>query len=139
LGAPNASYFVFEYDIQSCSFKKSDSQYPLADDVAGIECWASDLCGLFRGELGPTTVVFDKSRTWTLAPKALPIDPFNLFWFYFHPLNKPDRFLSLYRRCLAKEPETVERVQWSGRDNARLCSDAEVAAKSGVAAKSNDQ
>jgi hypothetical protein len=91
------SAVTFEYDPQGCRFVPSDCEDPAAEYAGGIECWGSDLLEVLQGKLGPSSLMFGRSRAWTCDPARLPMSPHDL-WPFFNPLLSPDRMLRLYRR-----------------------------------------
>jgi hypothetical protein len=91
--------YVYEYDLASCAFTRVRETDPVADYVGGLECWASDLLALFRGELAPSAISFGRSRVWNALPERCFVGR-NELWLYCHPLRRPDRFLRLYREML---------------------------------------
>ncbi len=108
--------YVYEYDLASCAFVAAENVDPVADYVGGLECWASDLLAVFRGELAPSAISFGRCRSWNALPKRCPID-WGELWLYCHPLRRPDRFLHFYRRMLAGIGAPTPCVRASGAAN----------------------
>ena len=107
--------YVYEYDPASCAFVGVEGVDPVADYIGGLECWASDLLAVFRGELAPSAITFGRARSWNALPARCPID-WGELWLYCHPLRRPDRFLRLYRRLLAQCEGVTPCVRASGAD-----------------------
>ncbi len=108
--------YVYEYDASSCAFVPTEGVDPVRDYVGGLECWASDLLAVLRGELAPSAIWFGRSRCWSALPDRCQID-WGELWIHCHPLRRPDRFLELYRTMLASNADatTVVRASGAGR------------------------
>lgn len=102
--------FMLEYAPQACAFVEAEADNPSEAYLGGIECWASDLLAVLRGELGPTAILFGRSRLWCTVPERFDITLDAPLWMYANPLRRPERFLALYRQMLAAEPAGVPRV-----------------------------
>jgi hypothetical protein len=101
---------VLRYEPTACRFELERCADPLAEFASGLECWATDLLALLRGELGASALCYaGRLRQWNRAPGQLYVSPREL-WVYAHPLRRPDRAARLYRRLLAAEPESVARI-----------------------------
>jgi hypothetical protein len=98
--------YNYEYDSASCAFVAAEGSDPVASYVGGLECWASDLLAVFRGELAPSAISFGRSRSWNALPERATID-WGELWLYCHPLRRPDRFLDFYRQMLAASAGTL--------------------------------
>jgi hypothetical protein len=90
---------VYEYAQTSCAF------VPGRDDareqyLAGLECWASDLCAVLRGELGPIALTFGRARLWNALPARFVFDVFGELYRVSHPLRRPAATLATYERLL---------------------------------------
>jgi hypothetical protein len=90
---------VLAYEPQSCSFVPSDSDDPVNDYIAGIECWARDLHAVLTGEVGSSGLIFGRSRKWNWLPEHFHLTIAEL-WRYVHPLRRPDLFERLYANLL---------------------------------------
>jgi len=96
---------VLRYDPCACAFVPDESADPVAEFASGIECWASDLLALLRGELGPSALCYaGRLRTWNHAAQRLYFSPDTL-WVFAHPLRRPAATAALYRRLVAAQPE----------------------------------
>ncbi len=104
--------YVYEYDPASCAFVGAPGVDPVRDYVGGLECWASDLLAVFRGELAPSAITFGRSRSWNALPNRCEID-WGELWLYCHPLRRPDRFSRFYRMMLAGQEGAPRCVQAS--------------------------
>lgn len=106
---------VLRYDPRACAFALDGSADPVAEFASGIECWASDLLGLLRGEIGPSALCYaGRMRTWNHATRRLYFSPDTL-WVFAHPLRRPAAAAALYRRLVAAEPEgSAAWICWSG-------------------------
>jgi hypothetical protein len=89
--------YTYEYDATACAFVDARGDDPVADYVGGLECWASDLLAVFRGDISVGAIMFGRGRTWTALPEDVGLS-FMPLCLYAHPLRRPDRALSLYRR-----------------------------------------
>jgi L-ascorbate metabolism protein UlaG (beta-lactamase superfamily) len=96
-GAP----LVFAYVPSACAFEEASAADPRARYVAGVECWASDLAAILRGELGPIALLFGRAAVWNAAPQRFDFDPFAALHRASHPLRRPREYLATYRRLLA--------------------------------------
>ena len=105
--------YVYEYDPASCAFVATDGVDPVADYIGGLECWASDLLAVFRGELAPSAITFGRCRSWNALPARCRID-WGELWIYCHPLRRPDRFTQFYRRMLAGQAIEAPSVRAAG-------------------------
>ncbi|MCB9706777.1 MAG: MBL fold metallo-hydrolase [Myxococcales bacterium] len=98
---PAGAALVLRYDPSACCFRQVESAAPSEEFVGGIECWASDLLGLFAGELGPSALCYaGRLRVWNHAPRRLWVSP-HLLWTFAHPLRRPAATARLYRRLVA--------------------------------------
>jgi hypothetical protein len=89
---------VFAYAPSACAFALTDVAEPRARYIAGIECWASDLAAVLRGELGPIAILFGRASLWNAAPARFDFDPFAALYRASHPLRRPREYLQTYRR-----------------------------------------
>lgn len=101
---------VYEYDPTACAFVEAQGDDPVEGYVGGLECWASNLLAVFRGEIGVGAILFGRGRAWSAFPEACEVS-FHALWMYSHPLRRPDRALALYRRLRdAAAPSATVRV-----------------------------
>ena len=91
--------YVLLYTPQSAQFVPIESSDPSNRYASGMECWAVDLLKLLRGELTLPSLCFGRIRFWNAFPEQLRFSQ-KEFWIYHHPLNRPDRYLALYRRIV---------------------------------------
>lgn len=105
----SAERVVLEYQPQACGFARVRCGDPMKELASGIECWASDLLALFRGEFGPTGLAFGRGLSWS-QPSMIPVRV-TLLWNYFHPLRRPEAFLGLYRRLLRRDGDVSPTVR----------------------------
>lgn len=92
---------VLAYEPAACRFTVHPSTNPIADFASGLECWATDLLALLRGELAPSALCWaGRMRYWNAHAQRLRVSPSEL-WRFAHPLRRPQRMLALYRRLLA--------------------------------------
>ncbi len=111
---PAGHAFTLRYEPRACAFIACECADPVATFISGIECWASDLLALLRGELGPSALCYaGHLRTWNHAPSQVYVSP-DMLWHFAHPLRRPKAAAALYRRLLAAQPETVPRIAAAG-------------------------
>jgi hypothetical protein len=67
-----------------------------------MECWATDLLAVLRGELGPIALTFGRARLWNALPDKLRFDIFGELTRVSHPLRRPAEYLRNYQRQWAK-------------------------------------
>jgi hypothetical protein len=92
------SYLAFEYDPRSCSFQGVAEDSPVQTYVCGLECWATDLLAVFRGEFEPRILSLGHARPWAISRD---LDLFSqAIWKFFHPLRHPENCLARYRDVL---------------------------------------
>jgi hypothetical protein len=102
---------VFEYDPGGCRFVLLGKPAPLAEYVAGMECFGSDLLEFLRGRLAPSALMFGRLLRWRGAGENLTPAIDRAIWLYGHPLRRPDRYLELYRSIYAREPAETPKVR----------------------------
>lgn len=106
--------FVLAYEPSACSFVPHPSADPTQEFAAGLECWASDLLALLRGELGVSALCYaGRLRVWNHSPSQLRISAREL-WDFGHPLRRPDRAARLYQHLLAAQPDAAPSVRARG-------------------------
>ncbi|MCX5747643.1 MAG: MBL fold metallo-hydrolase [Proteobacteria bacterium] len=88
---------VFAYAPQDCAFVDGDPT-PRARYLAGLECWATDLLAVLRGELGPIALTFGRARLWNALPQRFHFDIFGELHRSSHPLRRPDASARTYER-----------------------------------------
>jgi len=88
---------VFAYAPSECAFTKG---VDAARDtyLAGLECWATDLLEVLRGNLGPIALTFGRARLWNALPQRFRFDIFNELYRMSHPLRRPAETLRTYQR-----------------------------------------
>ena len=102
------------YDPAACAFVPVEAAAAHEEFIAGIECWARDLAGLFAGELGPTALCYaGRLRVWNHAPARVPFAP-HLLWMFAHPLRRPEAMARLYRRLVAAAGEVAPVIRFAG-------------------------
>lgn len=107
---PAGDAFTLRYEPRACAFVTSTCEDPVGTFVSGIECWASDLLALLRGEIGPSALCYaGHLRTWNHSPSQVYVSP-DMLWHFAHPLRRPEAAAALYRRLLATLPETVPQI-----------------------------
>ncbi len=102
---------VFEYDPAGCRFELLKQPATLAEYVAGLECFASDLLEFLRGHLTPSALMFGRLCRWCGGGENLTQAIDHAIWLYGHPLRRPAQYLDLYRQIYALEPADVPRVR----------------------------
>jgi Beta-lactamase superfamily domain len=101
---------VLRHDPGTCAFVPHEHHDPIAEFMAGIECWATDLLAFLEGELGPTGLcAAGRLRQWSHDPGRLRVSAHDL-WMFGHPLRRPHATAALYRRLLLAEPPVVPRI-----------------------------
>lgn len=101
---------VFVYDAAARDFRPVRCERPVETYLAGVECWASDLLGLFRAEHSAAALLFGRYRSWNAAPERFAFSLVGELMRYVHPLRQPDRHTALYRRLLSRESPNAPRV-----------------------------
>ncbi|MEZ4384901.1 MAG: MBL fold metallo-hydrolase [Nannocystaceae bacterium] len=102
------------YDPTACTFVQVEGAAADEAFIAGIECWARDLAGLFAGEIGPTALCYaGRLRVWNHAPARVPLSP-HLLWTFAHPLRRPQATAALYRRLVAAAGEVAPAIRFAG-------------------------
>jgi hypothetical protein len=104
---------IYEYAPTLSSFVRSELAEPAASVVAGLECWATDLLELFRGDIPLAALAGGRHRVWSNAQGAfggggLGSQLLMLLTFYMHPLRRPARALESYRKWLLREERPEE-------------------------------
>jgi len=95
-----AEPLVFAYAMTACGFVEVSGGDPRARYLAGLECWASDLAAVLRGELGPIAIMFGRASLWNALPVRFEFDPFAALYRVSHPLARPREYLRTYQRLL---------------------------------------
>jgi hypothetical protein len=88
---------VYEYVPTACAFVAGNDR-PQETCLAGIECWATDLLAVLRGELGPIAITFGRARLWNALPAKFRFDLFGDLYRMSHPLRRPAEYLRTYQR-----------------------------------------
>jgi hypothetical protein len=104
---------VYEYAPTACAFKRAASEGVDAREayLAGMECWASDLLAVLRGDLGPIALTFGRARLWNALPTRFGFDLFGDLYRMSHPLRRPAQTLAMYERLYAESAGTVPVVR----------------------------
>jgi hypothetical protein len=90
---------TFVYAPTICDFEARE-----AVTIAGMECYATDLLAVLRGELGPIALTYGRARLWNALPKRFRFDLFGELYRMSHPLRRPVETLEVYRRILHSLP-----------------------------------
>jgi hypothetical protein len=95
---------VYEYAPTACAFTRAPSEGADAREayLAGMECWASDLLAVLRGDLGPIALTFGRARLWNALPTRFGFDVFGDLYRMSHPLRRPAQTLAVYERLYAE-------------------------------------
>ena len=88
---------VYAYSPTDCAFVEG-VEAPRDAYLAGMECWATDLLAVLRGELGPIALTFGRARLWNALPQRFRFDIFQELYRVSHPLRRPAETLRTYRR-----------------------------------------
>jgi hypothetical protein len=86
---------VYRYSPTDCAFISGAQE---DSHLAGMECWASDLLAVLRGELGPIALTYGRARLWNALPGKFRFNPFEELYRMSHPLRRPAQYLETYRR-----------------------------------------
>jgi hypothetical protein len=92
---------AYEYVPTACAFRSGQSDAREAY-LAGMECWASDLLAVLRGDLGPIALTFGRARLWNALPTRFGFDVFGDLYRMSHPLRRPAQTLATYERLYAE-------------------------------------
>jgi len=93
--------FVFD-PRQASKVSPSAAENPWETYVAGFECWARDLLGVFEGTIGNFRVSAGRWRFWCHTPHML--DPEHVQWLVpLFPLYATETALKLYRHLWSIE------------------------------------
>src|SRR2546428_29191 len=92
---------VYEYVYSACAVLRGTSN---AEEtyLAGIECWATDLLAVLKGELGPIALSFGRARLWNALSEQFLFDFFGDLYRMSHPLRRPAEYLRTYQRLWTK-------------------------------------
>jgi hypothetical protein len=99
---------VYEYVSSACAFVPvhQGTANPEQTYLAGIECWATDLLAILKGELGPIALSFGRARLWNVQPEQFLFDFFGDLYRMSHPLRRPAEYLRTYQRLWTKNVNT---------------------------------
>jgi Beta-lactamase superfamily domain len=88
---------VYAYVPSGCTF---DPGVAGARDayLAGMECWATDLLAVLRGEMSPIALTYGRARLWNALPERVHFDLFQELYRVSHPLRRPAEALAMYQR-----------------------------------------
>jgi len=100
---------VYEYVSSGCAFLRGTSN---AEEtyLAGIECWATDLLAILKGELGPIALSFGRARLWNALSEQFLFDFFGDLYRMSHPLRRPAEYLRTYQRLWTKSANTAPTI-----------------------------
>jgi hypothetical protein len=100
---------VYEYVCSACAFVRGAAN---AEEtyLSGIECWATDLLAILKGELGPIALSFGRARLWNAFSEQFLFDFFGDLYRMSHPLRRPAEYLRTYRRIWTKSPNTAPTI-----------------------------
>ena len=101
---------VFEYVPSSCAFRRVAVDDPESAYLLGLECWATDLLQVLRGDFGPIALTFGRARLWNAAPDVVPDVVFDELSRVSHPLRCPAETLRAYERLWKGVPAPRGRV-----------------------------
>jgi hypothetical protein len=87
-----------------------DTAKPEETYLAGIECWATDLLAILKGELGPIALSFGRARLWNVLSEQFLFDFFGDLYRMSHPLRRPAEYLRTYRRLWTGTANTVPAI-----------------------------
>lgn len=102
------------YSPTQRAFHPVRCERPTEEFIAGIECWASDLLGLFRVEFSAAALLFGRYRSWNALPDRFALHLVGELMHYAHPLRQPERYEALYRRLIARDAPRPTRVRATG-------------------------
>jgi len=100
---------VYEYVSSACAFVRGTAN---AEEtyLSGIECWATDLLAVLKGELGPIALSFGRARLWNALSDQFLFDFFGELYRMSHPLRRPDEYLRTYQRIWMNSANTVPAI-----------------------------
>jgi hypothetical protein len=103
---------VYEYVSPACAFvpSRQGTATPEETYLAGIECWATDLLAILKGELGPIALSFGRARLWNALPEQFLFDFFGDLYRMSHPLRRPAEYLRTYQRLWTLSANTAPRI-----------------------------
>jgi hypothetical protein len=104
---------AYLYQPSACAFVPTEADVE-ERTLAGLECWASDLHAILRGELGPIALTFARARLWNALPLRFHFDVFGALYGVSHPLRRPAEYLETYRKLYAAHRETAP--VWKARE-----------------------
>jgi hypothetical protein len=94
----------------ACAFHRVDVDDPESEYLLGLECWASDLLRVLRGDYGPIALTFGRARLWNAAPDVVADVIFDELSRVSHPLRRPAETLRAYERVWESLPAGRPRV-----------------------------
>ncbi len=101
---------VFEYVPSACTFRRVVVDDPESVYLLGLECWATDLLRVLRGDFGPIALSFGRARLWNAAPDVVADVIFDELSRVSHPLRRPAETRCAYERWLKSIPAARVRV-----------------------------
>jgi hypothetical protein len=88
---------VYAYAPSGCTFTPGVAEARDAY-LAGLECWATDLLAVLRGDLSPIALTYGRARIWNALPERVRFDIFQELYRVSHPLRRPAETLRMYQR-----------------------------------------
>ena len=102
---------VYEYVSSACAFVPiQGTANPEETYLAGIECWATDLLAILKGDLGPIALSFGRARLWNVLSEQFLFDFFGDLYRMSHPLRRPAEYLRTYQRLWTKNANTAPMI-----------------------------
>jgi hypothetical protein len=103
---------VYEYVSSACAFVRSNQVTASPEEIylAGVECWATDLLAILKGDLGPIALSFGRARLWNAVSDQFLFDFFGDLYRMSHPLRRPAEYLRTYQRLWTKTEDTAHRI-----------------------------
>jgi hypothetical protein len=95
----DGSAYVCEYRTSASRFELVDCEHPADVYSLGVECWGTDLAGIFAGELMPQRLL-GHARSWSFAP--VPLSPLFAIWRFFDFIHRPAAGATFYDALIAR-------------------------------------
>jgi hypothetical protein len=100
---------AYAYAPTECAFVEGSAS-PRDSYIAGLECWATDLLAVLRGDLGPIALTFGRARLWNAMADRFRFDIFNELYRMSHPLRRPAEYLRMYQRRLKESGDVAPSI-----------------------------
>src|ERR1051326_2478621 len=99
---------AYEYVPSACAFVPNHQVTAIPEEtyLAGVECWATDLLAVLKGELGPIALSFGRARLWNALSERFLFDFFGDLYRVSHPLRRPAEYLRTYQRLWTRSADT---------------------------------